>query len=335
MRVQTAFNILGAFLIGVLIFLGLWEFSERRKMRNSEWRIGNVHLPDKELGFSGRPFAEDEDSSKIDGLYVYREKIRLDKFGLREVPGRPTQPTKRCVALLGDSNAFGIGVAAEETVAGRLQKALKNTRVINLSYTGYGPHQTLRYLEIGREKEPLAGCQELKAYYFALRDHVPRAAGRAPWGLSAPGYKIENNELLYMGPMHSDLAARMSDRWQKRLKITRPILAFLMGYNRPTLADEELYRRIMAKIHLILNQRYGAQLQVVFVDQGKGRDQLLQRLEQPLLPVRYVENLAAAAGKGGFILSYFYLFDGVHLNSQGHALVAQELLKTDLALWAR
>jgi hypothetical protein len=72
--------------------------------------------------------------------------VRIDGDGLR-VTGREHGPYRSRVLLLGDSQAFGDGVAAEDTFAARLEADVSGLRVLNASVIGYGTDQQLLYLE--------------------------------------------------------------------------------------------------------------------------------------------------------------------------------------------
>lgn len=72
--------------------------------------------------------------------------VRIDGDGLR-VSGRVQGPFRSRVLLLGDSQAFGDGVAAEDTFAARLEADIPGLRVLNASVIGYGTDQQLLYFE--------------------------------------------------------------------------------------------------------------------------------------------------------------------------------------------
>ncbi len=326
-------------LIGLLGFLfciflaGLLAELVLRKKSNIVWKDPKVHQADPELGYSGRPNVSGMNTLWYGPNKVFEAEIRLDEHAFREVPGRLKERSSRCVALIGDSNAFGIGMEADKIVSGLLQKNLK-ARVFNFGYSGYGPHQNLRFLEIGREKQILSSCKELYVYHFAMLDHVQRVAGRIPWGLSAPKYVLENGQLLHKGFFWPEWANRINNELQN-YQIGRPLMMFLTGYHRPiSQADRELYKAVIRRMKQIFLERYQAKFTVVYVGRGMVVDAAVRALEAPEVDIRYVEELAVAAGRGKDIINEFYLKDYTHLNEAGHQLVADSILK-DLEGWRR
>ncbi|HEX6738597.1 MAG TPA: hypothetical protein VF310_10010, partial [Vicinamibacteria bacterium] len=76
--------------------------------------------------------------------------ITLDAEGRRVTPHRAAGKGRR-VVMLGDSIAFGTGVADGQTFAHRLGELDPGLEVVNLAVPGYGTDQSLLRLE--REAE--------------------------------------------------------------------------------------------------------------------------------------------------------------------------------------
>lgn len=96
--------------------------------------------------------------------------VRIDADGLR-VTGREREAYQSRVLLLGDSQAFGDGVAAEDTFAARIEADVPGLRVLNASVIGYGTDQQLLYLERdGLRHTPEAVVVAMNAY--DLRDNL-------------------------------------------------------------------------------------------------------------------------------------------------------------------
>lgn len=82
-------------------------------------------------------------------------RFTSDESGLRIVPQNPSAAQTPTVVILGDSFMFGDGVNDDETCAAAL--ARRGFHIVNLSTTGYGPHQELlalrRYLAAGNRPD--------------------------------------------------------------------------------------------------------------------------------------------------------------------------------------
>lgn len=90
--------------------------------------------------------------------YTYQHLVRVNGLGLRgpEVP-EAKAPGERRVLVLGDSTVYGQGVADDETVPARLEKALDRpgTTVINGGLRAYSTAQELALLkELGEKIRP-------------------------------------------------------------------------------------------------------------------------------------------------------------------------------------
>lgn len=315
---------LGAFLIACALIS-----CKHTEPPKGEWKVAHIHKYDPNLGYVGIPNASDEDSLKVDGVWVYKTTIRLDENGYREVPGRPKNLTDRCVLLLGDSNPFGIGVETKETVAALLQAKLKNTRVFNMAYSGYGPHQNLRQLEMEQDKALLKGCRQVRAVLFIFEEHIIRVAGRITWALSAPHYKLQQGIPVYLGPFWSERVHNWGIKAEKYPLLQR-LMSLLVGYNRPiTAKDRELFRAILNRIGYLLRERYQASYQVIFLGRGTKPNAMIQSLESREGPTSYLEEIA----HGDNLLERYYLHDATHMNRDGHALIANYLLQTRLKDW--
>ncbi len=94
-----------------------------------------VHDP--ELGWSYRPLAKGRHRSA-----EFDVEVEIHSAGYRGPEWRGPSARRRLL-LLGDSQAFGWGVAWPETLAGRLGSALEDWDVCNAAVAGYGTDQQL------------------------------------------------------------------------------------------------------------------------------------------------------------------------------------------------
>jgi hypothetical protein len=153
--------------------------------------------------------------------------VRIDADGLR-VSGHERGPFHSRVVLLGDSQAFGDGVTAEDTFAARLEADIPGLRVFNASVIGYGTDQQLIYFEQhGRRYAPGVTVVALNAY--DLHDNLStrvRSGYAKPRFIATPeGLKLTNTPVpggglvdrLHSGlQYHSRLYGLLTRMWRSR-----------------------------------------------------------------------------------------------------------------------
>jgi hypothetical protein len=69
--------------------------------------------------------------------HAYGAKVVTDGWGFRIDPYLPTTTNRQNILVLGDSIAFGAGVAADDSLPFILQKKLRDCKIINSSVIGY------------------------------------------------------------------------------------------------------------------------------------------------------------------------------------------------------
>lgn len=148
---------------------------------------GSMVRPHPSWLYANRPGFRGEFNSRL-----FRTSVRINGQGLRERPipyereGRETRGL-----VLGDSFAFGWGVAAEETVSRALEARLPGVRTLNAGCIGWGTGQQTRFLaEEGWRYDP----DWVVLYFFgndpvetltweqrqAARERAPAAPPAAP-----------------------------------------------------------------------------------------------------------------------------------------------------------
>ena len=96
-------------------------------------------LPDPELNYRHRPGFE----TRYQGY-----DVRFNELGLREPPLAGLVPSETRIVILGDSVAFGWGVAEEDTFGSQLERQLGGgARTVNTGVCSYNTVQQLRFLE--------------------------------------------------------------------------------------------------------------------------------------------------------------------------------------------
>ena len=79
----------------------------------------------------------------IDGAPIYDVVYRTDGWGRRETPVADGPDRATFLLFFGDSNAFGEGLPATETLPSHLGVAAPSARPYNYGVSGYGPSHAL------------------------------------------------------------------------------------------------------------------------------------------------------------------------------------------------
>jgi len=150
----------GLVIVGVLLgsaaVLCYWSSHQARQGRVDQAMFDRFNFlePDRELGWRSRRgfvgyFPWEAQRQRLPNVpwEHYQVLYRIDEDGSR-VGDQADAPApgnaERLVWVAGDSLPFGLGVEVEHALAERLQRALREARVIvkNLSVVGYNAHQT-------------------------------------------------------------------------------------------------------------------------------------------------------------------------------------------------
>ena len=208
--------------------------------------------------------------------------------GARVTRGNPAGETW---LFMGCSFTFGEGVSDDETLPAQFSEQLGGAaNVLNLGLNGYGPHQMLRMLETGR----LGGATRPVKHviYQALVSHVPRAAGRATWGLTAPAYVIAGDSIRFGGQLNQSSVVRSFAMFQ-RSDLARLLLRRRYDAS-PTDEEIELFARIVEKAAEIARTRLGARFTILFWDyEDETTRRVHDRLVSTGLPVIRATSLVA------------------------------------------
>ena len=245
----------------------------------SEYSPPSVTTFDQELGFALQPGARVVHTRKWSDTTLFRVTYTVSDAGVRQTRGNAQGDTW---LFMGCSFTFGEGVEDHETLPSRFSEQLGwSANVVNLAFSGYGPHQMLRMLETGR----LAGVRPpvKRVIYQAISHHVTRVAGRAWFDLEGPAYKISGDTIRFAGPFHSST-------WIQARKI---VLASDLGkvlnqrYRPPSDAEIELYARIVEKAAALFQKELGAPFSILFWDNDENptAKRIYDRLVATGLPV--------------------------------------------------
>lgn len=246
----------------VALALGLGEvwlwFSETRDRLSTyiEGSYTTNHMtPDKDLGFvltTGPRRAESIKRSR-DGEIIYNVTYGVDVRGLRVVTPNGSGPT---ALFFGDSFTFGEGVDDADTLPAQFAK-LSNFSTFNFGVHGYGPHQFLRMLEIGKPEQLGIREENVFVVFSLLLTHVDRAAGRAMWDPDGPHYKLSPAGLEFSGPFKRGVIERIENK-SYIYKLIQPLLM--------ETHDSKRVLAILEQASKIVKARYGTTMLVVIWD---------------------------------------------------------------------
>ncbi len=152
--VRRAATRLAQIAVGLAVGLGLAELGFRMRDDGAFPHV-NVYLPDAELGVRLEPGAEQR--LRVGDNAV--TSIRINSLGFRGA--EPGPPTEEEIVVVGDSQAFGLGVEEDETFSHALA-ALTHRPVFDAGVPTYGP------LEYAKVAESLLSSRRAKTLVYVV-----------------------------------------------------------------------------------------------------------------------------------------------------------------------
>lgn len=227
---------------------------------------------DGELGYAALPDRTVR-ARRVDGdRVIYDAVYRTGPDGLRVVPGAANGTD---YLFFGCSLTVGEGVDDDETLPAAFVAALGGrVGARNFGFHGYGPHQMVRLLEIGRVTELVQGPVR-RAFYQSLSGHAARASGRAPWDTGGPSYVLDDaspSGIRHLGPFHSFWVAQLL-RATNHVPPLRKLRERTLFANPGDAAERELHARLAVRAAELVRQQLDAPLTVVHWDDGSPEDE--------------------------------------------------------------
>jgi lysophospholipase L1-like esterase len=254
--------------------------------------------------------------------------VETNARGFRSAPLRPDA---QAVVVLGDSVAWGLGVDAQDTFAGRLDAAFaaRGWQVSNLAVSGYGLGQTYLWL-----REQRVALPELRHAILALcaDNDVDDTSSNSRYGRRKPLFRIREGTLTVEGV---PIARNSLRHWYTDSRFVRGVLGRAprlesmllarMGDRRLDAAEtNEVIRKLIVAIRDEVQAR-GGTLHLVL---------LPARRDFPTLSADYELLRQAALATGdpptevGELMRALELpldalfLDASHLTPRGHGIVA-------------
>jgi hypothetical protein len=256
---------------------------------------------DAQLGWSYRPGArERHQTSEFD------VEVEINARGFRGEAWGAKSGARPRVLVLGDSFAFGWGVAASECFSARLQRSEPRWEVLNAAVSGYGTDQQLLLLErLLPDVQP-----DLVVAVFCDNDLLENSSP-VVYGKHKPYFVVRDGELELRGvPVPQAWLERVSylaravskSAWERALRERRP------DPDRDWLLTCQLYRRMQRVL--------GSVPLLIVSDEQRLAD--LAREERTLHHLDLRPVFAREARE------LFFPLDG-HWNARAHGLVAEAL----------
>lgn len=248
-----------------------------------------MNRPDSELGYRGIKgpiectfkLRKEEDVLR-QGIYT------LNKYGFRVTPN--TNKNGERLLFFGGSYMVGELVNDNETLPYYVSEKLQHRfNVLNLGWSGWGPHQMLRMIEAGLLNDFVQGSIRGAVLKTAIW-HTQRVLGYSSWDQRGPKYQRQaNGDIKFVGPFKTD--GRIN--FEKGLKHSRLLAWILRGTPKIAPSDVELYIDIIVKSSTLLQEQYGAPLLILYWDSseeiekygGYTPESVIQQLRQRGLTV--------------------------------------------------
>ena len=170
------------------------------------------------------------------------------------------------VVFFGGSFTFGEGVSDHETMPYFFSLSNASTRVWNLGFQGYGPHQMLRWLDSGELSE-VAGPQIDVMIFMSFPWHADRSYCIPHYSLGSPRYRLIDGKLESRGQCGlNSLLTKVVRRSKSYAWLRNTVLPQLMGVNEKF----GLYLAILRESMRLAEEEYGSRFIVAFIDASDG-----------------------------------------------------------------
>ena len=200
----------------------------------------------------------------------------------------------------GCSFTLGEGLNDDGTLPYYFTRELAFARpVVNLGFSGYGPHQMLKRIELGMLDEVVSGPVQA-AVYVALPSYVDRAAGKVWWDPVGPKYELDSQGIArYVGPFIR-IPEPFIPIFYKTLQLIEarrsPLLDHVVDLvlndrhaDRPS--QIRTFSAIVARAAQLLKERYGANLYILYWDDKSDSEGLASdRRSERIIGARVVET---------------------------------------------
>jgi hypothetical protein len=197
-----------------------------------------------------------------------------------------SQTSAECILFFGDSFTFGEGLQDDETLP--YQVGLQSDgryRTFNFGFHGYGPHQMLAAIETGLVRRTV-DCTPKYAFYWAIPDHVARAAGKVDFVNGSPRYQLDElGHVQLAGKFENPLPTTSVAAAALRRQFSKSAIYRLLAAAQPKVSHDDI-RLALAIIgrsrQLLMEQYPGLQFHVLLWEVWEPDHNIYQELRDGL-----------------------------------------------------
>ena len=198
------------------------------------------------------------------GAVIFRADYTIDGNLVRKTISSDKGPA---IVFFGNSYTFGEGVNDAETLPQAFADLLgRKERVLNLSFTGYGPQQFLRELETGLF-DSLIGSRPRLFIFMTAAWHAERTACKSYWTPHAPLYALENGQIAFKGACNEGLSMWLRE-WLENTASYRLMVEPIR--HKLSHDDVDLYIRILLAAVNMAKEKYGVATLIPYIRVGKN-----------------------------------------------------------------
>jgi hypothetical protein len=238
---------------------------------------GQFKKYDGDLGYALIPTSRTHVAARTKNAVAYEATYNIDENGMRLTNPHVAPPASESVLFVGDSIIFGQALDDANTLPSQFARLQgSQSLVLNAGVPGYGPHNVLRAIEIGRYDSVMKPPPHT-VVFLTFASHVQRASGLSPWE-NGPHYEVgSDGKLFFKGPYRSVALARArSFLYQSQVfqLIFDSYINFQQKFSdRGGEAALERYGAIVEQIKNLVNERYDARFIVLFSNFDKEANQ--------------------------------------------------------------
>ena len=338
---KNMFVFLSALLLGLAVAEAVLSFAEpggvesgREVARYTKGYSEPLRQNGGELGFRPYPSRSVRSWKTLGNERIYDVVYTINEDGYRQTTGfMHDEDANAPIVFYGGSFAFGEGVNDDETLPYFVGIGTDWSHpVLNLAFSGYGPHQMLRSLELEIPRS-LGYALVDTVVYEAVPDHARRAAGDAWWDPVGPGYVLDDTGSAQYSGSFNDIPDKFIEIYYRYLQVVEVArrsrvvdwMANLLA-GTPASSPEanvQLMVGIVVKSARIVEQDYHARFVVLFWDDKSEYSSLiLKSLEEENISVIKVSDIIPVRR----IDAYKIPGDG-HPTSRANLLIAQGLIE--------
>jgi hypothetical protein len=228
------------------------------------WGRTYHYAGDSDLGYALPGDTVVDSREVIDGHTIYNVTYTIDANGHRKTD-TSSDPAADNVLFMGDSFTFGMGLNDNQALPQLFSEITdKRYNVINFGVPGYGLHQVVRTLELGRA-DPLLSRGKRYIVYTAIPDHARRAVAAYTWAVQGPAYRVgPDGVAVFHGNLHGRAAEFAITTLNRSAFVTKYLLPGLL--KNPDMDPYPLFIGLTKRARQVAEEKYHATFVMLFWD---------------------------------------------------------------------